>query len=648
MNEPLTGTAPGGHAGPLLGPTAWPAPFAPDALLGEDVARLVAAANREEILDAILALMEGRGLGCPHVYLADDRRSAYRIVAERAIPESYRDEIERHLAMVAAGEAMEDFVFLPNGLRHGVVAVRERGELLGVLGWLQDEGESPAPLGPFAPLIGAALTRLFRGAAHRRRRSEREAARRAVLAVGEARDLSTMLDAIAERARLLTGAAQVAVREVGVEPGPWVVRGPSQVSAPRPEAWPYRISIRHQGRQLAEIRIRPAENGARPTREDLRLAALFAEHVGALVAWASARSQLMREVSEQARLVEWLRSLVEHLPVATLLVHGAPGKETVLVNRRGRSLLACEAEVGLERVLPLLLADDGRPFPSHVHPISRILRGESILRLEAQICPTEENAPRSIVFHGEPIEGCSNSLAAVIALEDVTAFKTLERMREQWASIVTHDLRQPLTSIVGFASLLAREEDLSPAIRTKLEAIGSAARRLVRISRDLLDVTAIDAHQLELDRRRIDLAALARGLAAELSRESDSLPIRILADPDLPLVDVDPVRIEQVLENLLTNARKYGREGSVVLVRVERGENEVRVHVHNEGEGLEPDELLLVFQRFFRGQNARRGNKPGVGLGLYIARSLVEAHGGRIWASCVPGQEVVFSFALPI
>ena len=648
MNEPVTGAASGERAGPLLGPAARPAPSVPDevGILGEHVARLVAATNRDEILDGILSLMESRGLGCPHLYLAEDR-VAFRMVAERGVPESHRAEIERHLAAVAAGEA-EGVAILPGGLRHVAVAIREGGELLGVVGWVLDERESPTPLDPVAPLIAAAFSRLRRGAALRRRRPEREAARRAVLAVGEAKDLQTMLDAIAERVRLLTGAAQVAVREIGAGPGSWVVRGPGQVSAPRPEVWPHRIAIRHQGRQLAELRLRPAEGGERPTPDDLRLAGLFAEHVGALVSWASARSQLIREVSEQARAAQWLKVLVEHLPVAALLVQGSTGHEKVWINRRGRNLLGCEGELGLDRVLPLLVSDDGRPFPPQSHPIARVLHGESIMRLEAQVVPADENAPRSIVFHGEPLEGCTESLAAVIALEDVTAFKTLERMREQWASIVTHDLRQPLTSILGFASLLAREEDLSPAIRTKLEAIGSAARRLVRISRDLLDATAIDARQLELDRRKTDLAALARGLAAELFRESDSLPIRVLADPDLPLVDVDPVRIEQVLENLLTNARKYGREGSVVLIRLERGASEVRIHVHNEGEGLEPDELLLVFQRFFRGSNARSQNKPGVGLGLYIARSLVEAHGGRIWASCVPGQEVVFSIALPI
>jgi len=647
MNEAIPGS--GEAAGSVLGRSAWPVVSSGDVGPWEDVARLVAATNRTALLDALLSLMEVRGLACPHVYLAEGRGGGFRLAAQRGLPESYLDEVEQNLAAVASGDASEGIRLLAGGLRHGVAAIRDRGELLGLAGWLVDEREPPPSIEPIAGLIGAAFVRLHQGAQQRRRSSEREAVRRAALAVGEARDLESMLQAIAERARLLTGAERVAVRESGpAGKGSWIVRGPGGVKVPRPEDWVHRIPIRHQGRQLAEIRLPAAEGSERPTHDDLRLAALFAEHVGAIVASASAKSQLIREVFEQTRLVRWLGSLVEHLPVATLLIHGKSDRLEVWVNRRGRSLLGCEKEVDIDRLLPLLLSVEGRPFAPHLHPLSRVLRGESLLRQEAQIVDPEEDVPRFVVFHGELIGECAEGLAAVVAIEDVTAFKTLERMREQWASIVTHDLRQPLTSIVGFASLLAQQEDIPPAIRNKIEIISSAARRLVRISRDLLDASLMDARHLDLDKRTTDLPALARGLARELGREADSLPIHVLADPEVPPVKVDPVRIEQVIENLLTNALKYGREGSAILVRVEGARSEVRVHVQNEGEGLEPGELTQVFQRFYRGRNARRNDKPGVGLGLFIARTLVEAHGGRIWATSIPGKEIVFSFALPV
>lgn len=611
---------------------------------------LVAAGDSSSLQEAILSLMEAVGLDCPHLGLSGVRGEGWQLTAHRGVPESLLDQVRENLVRMASDLSEPAIHSLPGELWHHLAPIESEGGLLGVVGWLRGEELPAADIEPVEALIAAALKRLCRGAKQRKRSSMREAVRRAALAVGEAKDLGTMLQAIAERARLLTGAAAVAVRGRGAdsESDTWVIRGSASVSAPRPENWAHRILIRHQGRQLAEIRLREGKAGERPTEDDLVLARLFAEHVGALVASASAKSQLMREISIQNRTVRWLAGVVEHLPVPTLLVHPAHEGSTTWLNRRAKSLLACEGELSVGELRPLLLTEDGQPFPPRAHPLDRVLRGEKVHRLEAQIVVREEEVPRFVVFHGEAISGMDACFAAVIALEDVSAFKTLERMREQWASLITHDLRQPLTSILGFASLLAQQEDLDPSIRQKLSMISAAARRLVRISRDLLDASLMDARQLGIERSPTDLGALARGLTDELSREDGKLPIRLLSDPELPPVHVDPVRIEQVLENLLSNARKYGRTGSEVLLRIERVGEEIRVHVHNEGEGLDPSEMGTIFTRFYRGQTAQRTSAPGMGLGLYICRALVEAHGGRIWATSRPGEEVVFSFTLPL
>lgn len=612
------------------------------------VVRLVAAGDGPSLVQAVLELMEESGLGCPHLGLWDVRTGRWRLAGHRGVSETLVETVGARVEE-AAREGSEAAGLLPGGLRHRLAPIRGGGELLGVVGWLEPEEEAAREVAPIAPLVQAALQRIARGVKQRKRSSQREAVRRAALAVGEARDLETMLEAIAERARLLTGAEAVAVRGRGAaatEDG-WIVRGHASVIAPRPEMWPHGIPIRHQGRQLAELRLRGG--GGRPDDEDLALVRLFAEHVGALVASASARSQLQREVSAQSRTLRWLGSVVEHLPVATLLLFSSGESFLVRLNRRAKVLLDREEETAtIEELAPLLLTEEGRPFPASGHPLARVARGESIHRLEAQLVGGEEGAPRFIVFHGEQLPGDGECRAAVIALEDVSAFKTLERMRAQWASLITHDLRQPLTSILGFASLLAQQQDLPPPIRNRIAAIGSAARRLVRISRDLLDASLMDARHLGLERAPTDVAALVRNVAEELSRETVDKPIRVVLDADLPRLDVDPVRIEQVLENLLSNARKYGRPGSEIVVHVERAPDEVRIHVRNVGDPLDEDELSRIFTRFYRGRNAVRAGFPGMGLGLYICRTLVEAHGGRIWAACTPSEEVVFSFALPL
>lgn len=614
------------------------------------IERLVAATDRTSLQEAVLCMMEGMGLDCPHLALADGGEGAWRIAAHRGVPETLLEQVQSNVEEVAGGLSEKMPRFLPGGLLHHIASIRREGELLGLVGWLCPEDETAPEIGPIEGLVRAALQRFDRGAKQRRRSSQREAVRRAALAVGEARDLGGMLEAIAERTRLLTGAPAVAVRGRGVdsEEDSWLIRGGTAVSSPRPELWPHKIAIRHQGRQLAELRLRAGAEGQRPTEDDLALGRLFAEHVGALVASASAKSRLMREVSAQTRTVRLLGSVVEHLPVATLLIHPAPEGPTTWLNRRAKSLLGCEDQVTVEALKPLLRTQEGRDFLPPAHPIARVLRGERIHRQEAQLVAHGEEGPRFVVFHGEPITGSDHCLAAVIALEDVSAFKTLERMREQWASLITHDLRQPLTSILGFASLLAQKEDLDPSIRHKITVISAAARRLVRISRDLLDASLMDARQLGLERTETDICHLARNLADELSHESGELPIRLVFGPDIPRVVADPVRIEQVLENLLSNARKYGRPGSEVILQVEKVDEEVRVHVRNRGEAILPDEEGRIFSRFYRGQNALRTTAPGMGLGLYICRALIEAHGGRIWAANQASDEVVFSFALPL
>lgn len=611
------------------------------------ISRLVAAGDRTSLQEAILSLMEAMGLECPHLGLADPKGEGWHLVAHRGVPETLLETVQENLVGAARGLALEEPRPLPGGLYHRIAVIESENELLGLVGWLCGEEMHGRSIRPIEALIGAALQRVSRGARQRKRSSLREAVRRAALAVGESKDLGTMLEAIAERARLLTGASAVAVRGRGAESeeDSWVFRGSGSVISPRPESWPHRVSIRHQGRQLAEIRLR---DGERPTEDDLAIARLFAEHVGALVASASAKSQLIREISAQNRTVRWLASVVEHLPVATLLIHPSAEGPVTWLNRRAKSLLGCEGETTVEALQPLLLTEDGRPYPPHLHPFARVLRGESIHRHEAQLLVKEEGIPRFVVFHGEAISGAERSLAAVIALEDVSAFKTLERMREQWATLITHDLRQPLSSILGFASLLAQREDLDPSIRQKLSVISSASRRLVRISRDLLDASLMDASQLSLERTSTDLCELARGLVDEISRESDEIPIRLLAASDLPRAHVDPVRIEQVLENLLSNALKYRRAGSEVVVHIERAGEELRLHVQNECEGLDPADLDRIFTRFYRGENAQRTAAPGMGLGLYICRALIEAHGGRIWAEITPRGEAVFSLSLPL
>jgi signal transduction histidine kinase len=234
----------------------------------------------------------------------------------------------------------------------------------------------------------------------------------------------------------------------------------------------------------------------------------------------------------------------------------------------------------------------------------------------------------------------------VAVVRDITALKELERLREEWASIIAHDLRQPVAAIALTAeSLLGpRNEGLSLQERRAIERIRSASKRLARMIEDLLDFSRIEAKRLSVRPRDVDFCAI---IDAVVESRRDTSSIRLVGEPDLH-VSVDPDRVHQVLDNLLSNAVKYGRPNAEILIEwFDRGAR-LEVVVTNQGAGIPADELPRLFSRFGRTQAARTRRTPGIGLGLYIARGLVEAHGGHIWAESVPRESTSFHFTLPM
>lgn len=640
----------------------------PSALLWEGVARLARVTDRSAVLDTILHLLEGVGVAGPHILLHHPRSGSLELSSHRGVPWNLASRMAEpadwNLApFVAFREARSPpsralgpltSLPLPCGMCHQAAALWGDGRLLGVLGWLRGSSteEAPPGLDRLGSIFAAALLRVLRGAHQRKQSSQRDAVRRAALVVGEARDLHSVLRAIGDRARLLSGAELAAVRRcgsIGPASAEWFVSGREASAAGfPPERWPHAVPIRFQGRQLGEIRLWASPGEERPTDDDLQLTSLLAGHVAALLDAASAKNQLLLEVAERRRMESWLATVLEHSPVPTLRLSPSYEGAMASCNRRAKELLGVEAEGPLVRLLPLLRAKGGEPFSDEDNPLAMALRGERIQMLEAQVHPSH-GEPIPVMVHGEPIPAFEGRLAgAVIALENISTFKTLERMREQWTSLVTHDLRQPITSILGFSSLLAEHPGLPESLLGKVKHIRSAARRLARLSGDLFDASRMEANRLTLEKRWVDVRILAEELVDEISRGEGGKFIRVVVAEEVPHVEIDPIRLEQVLENLLSNARKYGRAGSEILLRIEKGEGEVLLHVENEGDGLDPEELGKMFTRFFRGSEARDSDKPGMGLGLYISKGLIDAHGGRIWATSIRGKAVVFSVALPL
>jgi signal transduction histidine kinase len=166
--------------------------------------------------------------------------------------------------------------------------------------------------------------------------------------------------------------------------------------------------------------------------------------------------------------------------------------------------------------------------------------------------------------------------------------------------------------------------------------------------RDLLDSSLVESRRLTLMRRRVNLAELVSDVVERNAGLTRNNVVTVTVRSKIPPVSADPGRIEQVLTNLLTNAAKYGDPRSNIDVTLDVEGDTAKIGVSNRGPGIWPEDIPTVFNRFLRTRSAQQRTREGLGLGLYIAKGLVEAHGGRIWVESTPGDTTTFWFTLPI
>jgi two-component system sensor histidine kinase KdpD len=222
-----------------------------------------------------------------------------------------------------------------------------------------------------------------------------------------------------------------------------------------------------------------------------------------------------------------------------------------------------------------------------------------------------------------------------------------ERMRNAILSSVSHDLRTPLATITGAASsLLDERSQLTPRDRLELcRSIYREADRLDRLLKNLLDMMRIEAGAVQLNREWHPLDEIVGAALSRLEERLRSYTVKTAFPPDLPMVQIDGVLLEQVVLNLLENAAKYAPPGSLIELSASAGDREVVVEIADRGQGIPVGEEVRIFDKFYRAKPAREG---GVGLGLTICRGIIEAHGGRIWAENRSGGGAVFRFAIPL
>jgi len=239
-------------------------------------------------------------------------------------------------------------------------------------------------------------------------------------------------------------------------------------------------------------------------------------------------------------------------------------------------------------------------------------------------------------------------LNVIGVVRDISRFREADELKSTFVSVVSHELKTPVALIKGYVSTL-RREDASwdrEIVQDSLAVIEEEADRLTDLIENLLDASRLQAGALSINLSDVDLSALTRRIAERFQTQENSHRISVSFPANFPVILADEDRISQVLSNLISNAIKYSSGGGEITIRGQVHPQQVVICVSDQGPGIAAGDIPYIFDRFYRSQDASRKTK-GAGLGLYLARAVVEAHGGRIWVDSKSGEGARICFSLP-
>jgi PAS domain S-box-containing protein len=395
-----------------------------------------------------------------------------------------------------------------------------------------------------------------------------------------------------------------------------------------------------QSRQQAESERKRLLDQVRATNERLVLASMRAQDFA---------DQAEEERAKAERQAAQLRALLASLSDGVTVVNAAG--EVVLRNApaaelTGGGLGNGRYELVAER-LRLLLAD-GTPVPFAEWPANRLLRGETVPETEYLLERLDGSTRRITTAGGAVCDEQGNVALAVVVARDVTELRRLEEQRDDFVNAISHDLRNPLTVVLGQAQWLhsrLAQTKLKPEAKGA-ETIAKNASRMAKMLADLLESARLEAGRLELHTRVTDLFGLVRDIAERTCTPAELGRIQVEAPDLVPPVLADAERLERAIANLTSNALKYSPPDRPVVVRLREVDGTAEVAVIDQGVGIPAAEVPNLFTRFYRASTGKA--RDGLGLGLYITRMIVEAHGGHIRVESEVGKGSTFSIALPI
>lgn len=400
------------------------------------------------------------------------------------------------------------------------------------------------------------------------------------------------------------------------------------------------VPIRFRGGVAGCLCLGNKQGGDEFTVEDQQMAEMLAARAaGALDA------EPTRDGPAGAR--QWLQTVLDEMPEGVLVVdgHGA----VLTDNDALRSFMYAKTG-GNGRVDPRtieLCRPSGERLPTDDLPLMRAVADGEVTIGREFVARGPDDRPVPVLVSATPILTSDGvRTGAVMVCQDVSTVRHLQRAREEWTSIVAHELRQPISVIALRSSLLLRGQ-LSREQRDSVEQIARSIHSLGRMVTDLMDASLLESDRLRVTLARVDLGQLLTDIVHRTPLASARTRTHIPADARI-LVKGDAQRLEQVMANLLSNAVKYATPETDVVVDLRVAAGQAHIRVINVGDPIPEHDLPFIFNRFARARAADTRGVVGLGLGLYIARGLVTAHHGRIWAESGPGDRTTFHLTLPL
>ena len=349
----------------------------------------------------------------------------------------------------------------------------------------------------------------------------------------------------------------------------------------------------------------------------------------------------------------WLESIILAMPEAVVLV--APDNGRVIAeNQAAIDLLGSQLveQAGDRLVDRLLLPDGGSPDPESL-PIEIAKRSGEIVTGVELIVRKPDGAEVPVLVSAAPVLDANGPVVAIVAVfRDIAALKEASRLKDEFVSVVSHELRSPLTPIRGFVQLVAKEltrEGGHDSHVRRLNSIAGHVDRMTRLVDDLLDVSRLKSGSLEIRPGPADLVELCKQVARDRGAANSSH--RIVMESKIPSVfgSWDADRLYQIIDNLVGNAIKYSPANGRVTITVaeDSGTGDALVTVSDEGRGILAEDRERIFAAFYRTREAETSQIAGLGLGLYICHELVAAHGGAIEVGDAPSGGAAFTVRLP-